>query len=81
MPSEEGKTDNPRQENAVGKFAQPPTCEESIFRDVVIEHMRGKNGLDVIGTEDDQRVLDIANGDGAKEHRVYHGSGAANECW
>lgn len=48
---------------------------------MVIEHMRGKNGLDVIGTEDDQRVLDIANGDGAKEHRVYHGSGAANKCW
>ena len=42
--------------------------------------MKG-SGLDVIGTEDGQRVLDIANGDGAKEHRVYHDSGAANECW
>lgn len=38
--------------------------------------MRGNNGLDVIGTEDGQRVLDMANDDGAKEHRVYHGSGA-----
>ena len=80
VPSEEGKTDNPRQEKAVGKFAQPPTREESILRDVVIEHMKG-SGLDVIGTEDGQRVLDMANGDGAKEHRVYHGSGAAKECW
>ena len=65
-----------RQQKAVGKSAQPPTREESILRDVVIEHMRGKNGLDVIGTEDGQRVLDMANDDGAKEHRVYHGSGA-----
>ncbi len=64
-----------RQQKAVGKSAQPPTREESILRDVVIEHMKG-SGLDVIGTEDGQRVLDMANGDGAKEHRVYHGSGA-----
>lgn len=74
-PSGEGKTDNPRQQKAVGKSAQPPTREESILRDVVIEHMKG-SGLDVIGTEDGQRVLDMANDDGAKEHRVYHGSGA-----
>ena len=64
-----------RQQKAVGKSAQPPTREESILRDVVIEHMKG-SGLDVIGTEDGQRVLDMANDDGAKEHRVYHGSGA-----
>ncbi len=64
-----------RQQKAVGKSAQPPTREESILRDVVIEHMKG-SGLDVIGTEDGQRVLDMANEDGAKEHRVYHGSGA-----
>ena len=75
VPSGEGKTDNPRQQKAVGKSAQPPTREESILRDVVIEHMKG-SGLDVIGTEDGQRVLDMVNGDGAKEHRVYHGSGA-----
>ena len=75
VPSGEGKTDNPRQQKAVGKSAQPPTREESILRDVVIEHMKG-SGLDVIGTEDGQRVLDMANDDGAKEHRVYHGSGA-----
>ena len=64
-----------RQQKAVGKSAQLPTREESILRDVVIEHMKG-SGLDVIGTEDGQRVLDMANDDGAKEHRVYHGSGA-----
>ena len=52
-----------------------PSREETILRDVVIEHMKG-SGLDVIGTEDGQRVLDMANDDGAKEHRVYHGSGA-----
>lgn len=75
VPSGEGKTDDPRQQKAVGKSAQPPTREESILRDVVIEHMKG-SGLDVIGTEDGQRVLDMANDDGAKEHRVYHGSGA-----
>ena len=74
-PSGEGKTDNSRQQKAVGKSAQPPTREESILRDVVIEHMKG-SGLDVIGTEEGQRVLDMANDDGAKEHRVYHGSGA-----
>ena len=75
VPSGKGKTDNSRQQKAVGKSAQPPTREESILRDVVIEHMKG-SGLDVIGTEDGQRVLDMANDDGAKEHRVYHGSGA-----
>ena len=64
-----------RQQKAVGKSAQAPTREESILRDVVIEHMKG-SGLDVIGTEDGQRVLDMVNEDGAKEHRVYHGSGA-----
>ena len=75
VPSGKGKTDNLRQQKAVGKSAQPPTREESILRDVVIEHMKG-SGLDVIGTEDGQRVLDMVNEDGAKEHRVYHGSGA-----
>ena len=75
VPSGKGKTDNPRQQKTVGKSAQPPTREESILRDVVIEHMNG-SGLDVIGTEDGQRVLDMANDDGTKEHRVYHGSGA-----
>ncbi len=75
VPSVKGKTDNPRQQKVDGKSAQPPTREESILRDVVIEHMKG-SGLDVIGMEDGQRVLDMVNGDGAKEHRVYHGSGA-----
>ena len=38
-----------------------PSREETILRDVVIEHMKG-SGLDVIGTEEGQRVLDMANG-------------------
>ena len=50
VPLEEGVTDNPRQQKTVGKSAQPPTREESILRDVVIEHMNG-SGLDVIGAE------------------------------
>lgn len=62
-----------RQQKAVGKSAQPPTREESILRDVVIEHMKG-SGLDVIGTEDGQRVLDMANDAdvrfGAKQKRA-----------
>ena len=37
-----------------------PSREETILRDVVIEHMKG-SGLDVIGTEEGQRVLDMAN--------------------
>lgn len=69
VPSEEGVTDNPRQQNTVGKSAQPPTREESILRDVVIEHMNG-SGLDVIGTEDGQRVLDMANDEDVRTGRV-----------
>ena len=57
------------------EMVHKPSKEETVLRDVVIEHMKG-SGLDVIGTEDGQRVLDMANDDGAKEHRVYHGSGA-----
>ena len=69
VPSEEGVTDNPRQQKTVGKSAQPPTSEESILRDVVIEHMNG-SGLDVIGTEDGQRVLDMANDEDVRTGRV-----------
>lgn len=69
VPSEEGVTDNPRQQKTVGKSAQPPTREESILRDVVIEHMNG-SGLDVIGTEDGQRVLDMANDEDVRTGRV-----------
>ena len=54
-----------RQQKADGKSAQPPTREESILRDVVIDHMQ-ESGLDVLGTEDGQRVLDMANERGAK---------------
>ena len=57
------------------EMVHKPSKEETVLRDVVIEHMKG-SGLDVIGTEDGQRVLDMANDDSAKEHRVYHGSGA-----
>lgn len=61
VPSVEGKTDNPRQQKVDGKSAQSPTREETILRDAVINHMKG-SGLDVIGTEDGQRVLDMVNG-------------------
>ena len=57
------------------EMVHKPSKEETVLRDVVIEHMKG-SGLDVLGTEEGQRVLDMANDDGAKEHRVYHGSGA-----
>ena len=50
-----------RQQKADGKSAQPPTREETILRDVVIDHMKG-SGLDVLGTEEGQQVLDMANG-------------------
>lgn len=50
-----------RQQKADGKSAQPPTREETILRDVVIDHMK-ESGLDVLGTEEGQQVLDMANG-------------------
>ena len=58
-----------------GNSKKPLTEAERTLRDAITERLR-ESGLDVIGTEDGQRVLDMANGDGAKEHRVYHGSGA-----
>lgn len=60
---------NPRQQKVDGKPAQPPTREESILRDVVIEHMKG-SGLDVIGAEEGQRVLDMANDEDVRTGRV-----------
>ena len=50
-----------RQQKAGGKSVQPPTREETILRDSVIDHMKG-SGLDVLGTEEGQQVLDMANG-------------------
>ena len=50
-----------RQQKADGKSAQLPTREETILRDVVIDHMK-ESGLDVLGTEEGQRVLDMVNG-------------------
>lgn len=50
-----------RQQKAGGKPVQPPTREETILRDVVIDHMK-ESGLDVLGTEEGQQVLDMANG-------------------
>jgi hypothetical protein len=50
-----------RQQKADGKPAQLPTREETILRDVVIDHMK-ESGLDVLGTEEGQRVLDMVNG-------------------
>ncbi len=58
-----------------GNSKKPLTEAERTLRDAITERLR-ESGLDVIGTEDGQRVLDMVNGDGAKEHRVYHGSGA-----
>lgn len=60
---------NPRQQKVDGKPAQLPTREESILRDVVIEHMKG-SGLDVIGAEEGQRVLDMANDEDVRTGRV-----------
>lgn len=50
-----------RQQKADGKSAQLPTREETILRDAVIDHMK-ESGLDVLGTEEGQRVLDMVNG-------------------
>lgn len=50
-----------RQQKADGKSAQLPTREETILRDAVIDHMK-ESGLDVLGTEEGQQVLDMANG-------------------
>ena len=61
MPSDEGEKDNPRQQKAGGKSVQPPTREETILRDAVIDHMK-ESGLDVLGMEEGQQVLDMANG-------------------
>lgn len=44
---------------------QTLTCEVFILCDAVIEHFKG-SGFDVLGTEDGQRVLDMANVDGDK---------------
>lgn len=50
---------------------------ERVLRDVVIDHMNEKNGIQTsIDHEAGQRVLDMANADRIREHRVYHGSGA-----
>ena len=50
-----------RQQKAGGKSVQPPTREETILRDAVIDHMK-ESGLDVLGTEEGQQVLDMVNG-------------------
>uniref|UniRef100_UPI00402A0474 LPD38 domain-containing protein n=1 Tax=Alloprevotella sp. TaxID=1872471 RepID=UPI00402A0474 len=50
-----------RQQKADGKSAQLPTREETILRDAVIDHMK-ESGLDMLGTEEGQQVLDMANG-------------------
>ncbi len=78
VPSVEGKTDNPRQQKADGKSAQPPTREETILRDAVIDHMKG-SGLDVLGTEDGQRVLDMVNGRDVRLEAARHKSKEAEE--
>ena len=67
-----------RQQKAEGKSAQPPTREETILRDAVIDHMKG-SGLDVLGTEDGQRVLDMANGRDVRLEAARHKSKEAEE--
>ena len=51
--------DKPRQQKSEG--ARPVTKEEAVLRDALAETMQ-KSGLDVIGSEEGQRVLDEANG-------------------
>lgn len=67
-----------RQQKADGKSAQPPTREETILRDAVIDHMKG-SGLDVFGTEEGQRVLDMANGRDVRLEAARHKSKEAEE--
>ncbi len=49
----------PRQQKSEG--AEPVTKEEAVLRDALAEMMQ-KSGLDVVGSEEGQRVLDEANG-------------------
>ena len=82
MPSEEGEKENLRMQKAGGKSVQPPTREETILRDAVIDHMKG-SGLDVLGTEEGQQVLDMANGRdvrlSAKQKRALETATIADE--
>ena len=82
VPSGRGEKDNLRMQKADGKSAQPPTREETILRDAVIDHMKG-SGLDVLGTEDGQRVLDMVNGRdvrlSAKQKRALETATIADE--
>lgn len=82
VPSGNGEKDNLRMQKADGKSAQPPTREETILRDAVIDHMKG-SGLDVLGTEDGQRVLDMVNGRdvrlSAKQKRALETATIADE--
>ena len=74
-PSKRFNSNNADERYQKGNSKKPLTEAERTLRDAITERLR-ESGLDVIGTEDGQRVLDMANDDGAKEHRVYHGSGA-----
>ena len=56
---------------------QTLTCEVFILCDAVIEHFKG-SGFDVLGTEDGQRVLDMANVDGDKVAAV--GADGGKRC-
>ena len=68
-----------RQQKADGKSAQPPTREETILRDAVIDHLR-ENGMDVITDEaEGQSVLDMANGADTRFEAARHKSKEAEE--
>lgn len=71
-----------RQQKADGKSAQLHTREETILRDAVIDHMK-ESGLDVLGTEEGQQVLDMANGRdvrlSAKQKRALETATIADE--
>lgn len=58
--------------------ATKPSKEEVTLRDAVIDHMKG-SGLDVLGTEDGQRVLDMVNGRDVRLEAARHKSKEAEE--
>jgi hypothetical protein len=54
---------------------KPLTHNERVLRDTLADIQRA-SGLEVLTDEVGQRVLDLINGTGVREQRVYHGTGA-----
>ncbi len=50
----------------VGGEADPVSHNERVLRDALDDHLR-KSGMEVIGTDEGQRVLDMANGEDVKK--------------